>query len=116
MTKKATQRVLKWFRKVDFEKDLTKTKEELLKLEHLHLCCCCKFALKEIAQFTNIKKLTIGIYGCQKMPRNIHYFKHLEVLDLGITNLNSVHKNLYNMKVRIRFRHILESSLRLYNH
>lgn len=32
------------------------------------------------------------------MPRNIHYFKHLEVLNLGITNLQVIHRNLYKLK------------------
>jgi Leucine-rich repeat (LRR) protein len=100
MKKQSIEKILKWFKSMENEDShYPKTKEQLFKLETLHLCCFCRKVPKEISQLKNIKKLSIGIGGIKgSLPKEIKYFKHIEILQLGITFLEKIHTNLYTLK------------------
>ena len=100
MKKKSIEKILKWFKSMENEDShYPKTKEQLFKLETLHLCCFCRKVPKEISQLKNIKKLSIGMGGIKgPLPKEIKYFKHIEILQLGITFLEKIHTNLYTLK------------------
>jgi Leucine-rich repeat (LRR) protein len=100
MKKKSIEKILKWLKSMENEEyHFPKTKEELLVLNELHLCCFCRRVPKEISQLKNIKKLVINIGGLKgPLPKEIKYFKHLEELNLGITFLEKLHVNLYKLK------------------
>ncbi len=100
MKKQSIEKILKWLKSMENEDShYPKTKEQLFKLETLHLCCFCRKVPKEISQLKNIKKLSIGMGGIKgPLPKEIKYFKHLERLELGITFLEKIHTNLYTLK------------------
>ena len=100
MKKQSIEKILKWLKSMENEDShYPKTKEQLFKLETLHLCCFCRKVPKEISQLKNIKKLSIGMGGIKgPLPKEIKYFKHIEILQLGITFLEKIHTNLYTLK------------------
>lgn len=100
MTRKSINKILKWFKRIENDEyKYPKTKEELFKLEELYLCCLCNQVPKEISQLKKIKKLVVSFYGIdEKLPKSIKYFKHLEILHLGITNIKYIDVNLYKLK------------------
>ena len=100
MKKKYIEKILKWLESMENEDfSYPKTKESLLKLETLHLCCFCRKIPKQISQLTNIKRLVIEFGGINApLPKEIKYFKHLEKLELGITSLKTIHPNLYKLR------------------
>lgn len=100
MKKKEIKKILKWFRMME-NKDYSfpKNKQELFKLSELNVCCLCNKIPKEISKLKNIKKLSVYINGINgPLPKGIKHFKHLEELNLGITNLNKLHVNLYKLE------------------
>ena len=57
MKKQSIEKILKWLKSMENEDShYPKTKEQLFKLETLHLCCFCRKVPKEISQLKNIKK------------------------------------------------------------
>jgi Leucine-rich repeat (LRR) protein len=100
MKKQSIGKILKWLKSMENEDfHYPRTKEQLFKLETLHLCCFCRKVPKEISQLKNIKKLSIEFGGIKGLlPKQIKYFKHLEILELGITFLEKIHTNLYTLK------------------
>lgn len=100
MKKKSINKILKWFSMMENEKyKFPKSKKELFQLKELYLCCLCDKVPKEISKLKNIKKLVIELGGIDgPLPKEIKYFKYLEELNLGITNINKLHINLYKLK------------------
>jgi len=100
MRKREIKKILKWFSLMENEEySFPKTKKELLELKTLHLCCLCGRVPKEISKLKNIKKLIVNIGGIDgSLPKQIKYFKHLEELNLGITNLKKLHVNIYKLE------------------